>query len=109
MQNQNEDRNGSTATVVCGNPAYKGPPKKRWFQVEIVALPGTELGILNDTFGGTLTLTSRRQGEPWPFGWKPTGGINTIAEGCRIYAIVSDDVEKSEGASVAETPNTKAE
>lgn len=109
MQNQNEDRNGSITTAVCGNPAYKGPPKKRWFQVEIVALEGTELGILNDTEGGALTLTSRRFGESWPHGMEPLSGLNTIVPGCRVYAVVSDGVEEPKGPPAVATSNTKEE
>jgi hypothetical protein len=90
MKHEKDLNRGGEATGP--NPDYQGPPLKRWHTVEIVAVEGSEFGLIEDNEHGVLTVISRRSGEAWPHGMNPTiGGVNTIVPVARVYYVRSDD------------------
>lgn len=61
-----------------------------WREVNIIAVPGTECGVVVSGYG-TLMVIVRRAGEEWPGGMTPIpASCNTIADGHACYMMRSE-------------------
>lgn len=60
-----------------------------WNKVKVYAPVGTEFGIVKNN--DVLELVFRKPGEEWPHGIVPTGGVMTILEGCKSYAVINEE------------------